>query len=225
MAKSSTFTDDLRVEREISNFLDKYFYEIYFNGRYKRINDINLQHQGIDIQIQSKFDNSIINIDEKFASHYVNFDLKTFAFEMTYVMEDMVKEGWTFGEKYTNTEYYNIGYVTANNIKSKEWKKITKRNIEKIELLIISKEKIQSYLYKRNKLLTSKDYLELSKKIRDKMTKEKKSFFSSNNILWYLTPEDILSETPLNILIPKDDLICISDKHYLVTKTGTRTIN
>lgn len=218
----STFSDDLKTEKIISNFLDTYFYERIIPNKYERVKNLEEQNLGIDLKIKGKNKTKTYKFDEKVAHQWVNYDLKTFAFELSYIKDNETKGGWLFNNKYSETDYYILGYVHAEGIADKEWKNITENNINKIELLIVKKEKIQSYLEKKNPSLNSEDYLTVSEEIRQYLTPKKETKLNRNNLNWNLSLH--LKEKPLNILIPKNELTKICEKHYLVTRNEVKEI-
>ncbi|PTU83321.1 hypothetical protein BUZ62_12280, partial [Staphylococcus pasteuri] len=105
----STWKEDLEIEKEISKFMDYYFYcKLYnLNSKWKlksfeRIEDMSKQNNGIDVEIQF-YNSKIKKIDEKAAAKYFNKNLKTFALESTYEKYGILIEGWLFGDKYSET--------------------------------------------------------------------------------------------------------------------------
>lgn len=81
----------------MAKFLD----ENYYNNKkilpdrfiLNRCSDMNKQYQGIDIEIKDTKHNKIINIDEKAQLAYINKNLPTFAFELSYIKDNQYKKG------------------------------------------------------------------------------------------------------------------------------------
>ena len=83
MAKS-LFAADLTAEKEVSKFLDKYFYRTVMVKDFHRYTSKDEQLKGKDVKFTfAKFKEIIV--DEKSQGHYVNKDLPTFAFEIQYI--------------------------------------------------------------------------------------------------------------------------------------------
>ncbi len=114
----STFNDDLNKEQKLAVFLDKLYmsYNIFGSDfTYKRINDLTQQHQGIDIIVQPKNNNSIIYVDEKAQLDYIGKNLPTFAFEISYYNKDKKwKQGWFFDGNKVTQQYFLITCIQVD---------------------------------------------------------------------------------------------------------------
>lgn len=110
--ESSYNTDKLKEE-----ILGKYLDKIYDQFEYKltRINDYNSQMLGIDLIAEYK--SIIYNIDEKAQLDYLNSDLPTFTFEVSYYKDGLHKEGWLHDNKKL-TQYYFL--ITNIHLKEKD---------------------------------------------------------------------------------------------------------
>ncbi|WP_405384832.1 hypothetical protein [Maribacter sp. LLG6340-A2] len=106
----STFTSDLNKERKLSILLDAYYKKYLTKYSTKRIVDMKKQLAGIDIVFTHKQSKAVYYIDEKAQLDYINDDLPTFAFELTYFKRDLYKEGWLFDDR-KKTDFYAL--VTA----------------------------------------------------------------------------------------------------------------
>lgn len=158
----STFRKNLEIEEEISQWLHQHFYSTDIFERAVKINESDLQHKGVDVYLQSHTifkDRREHAVDEKAAMTYVKRDhkespLPTFAFELNYLKDDQLKEGWVYGDKYTNTEYYHIMWIWADVSKKGQfkytWQEINQQNITKVKGLFIKKSVIQNYLSELN---------------------------------------------------------------------------
>ncbi|MEI8086858.1 MAG: hypothetical protein WCG93_11660, partial [Paludibacter sp.] len=143
MATSELRSRDMMVEREISKFLDE---KLYSNSsifsKTERTDNIENQLSGSDIIISiPKL--GIINaiVDEKAATHYINKNLPTFAFELCFKLNNgKIVEGWLTdtGKK---TQFYLLMWISAK----KDWD-IKKEDITQIEYILIERNKILSYL-------------------------------------------------------------------------------
>jgi len=159
----SHYQQDIQIEEKIGKWLDQYFYSNskLFTKSYRE-KDIANQNKGIDMIVQSPIifsDNQEHKIDEKTAIYYVKNDvhkssLPTFAFELDYFKNGVLKDGWLFGDKYEATEYFLIMWIWANvEVKSNHDNKfpsykcdqINSSNILKMEGYFIHKKKVRNY--------------------------------------------------------------------------------
>ncbi|MDP5077392.1 MAG: substrate-binding domain-containing protein [Nonlabens sp.] len=95
------FQDDLKQEVVLASYLDSLYDSKGL--RTERVTDSTRQHQGIDLLIHAK--GTTYMIDEKAQLHYLNADLKTFTFELSYLKNNVLKTGWLFDE-HKSTQYY-----------------------------------------------------------------------------------------------------------------------
>ena len=109
----NTFNKDLQKEKKLGKVLLDKVYKNKFNSRYKieRIDDINKQHQGIDLIITDLKTNNKSLIDEKAQLSYINKTLPTFAFELSYFKNNELKEGWLFDTKKLSDTYFLINAI------------------------------------------------------------------------------------------------------------------
>src|SRR5699024_4544964 len=101
-ALNSTFKTDLEIENEVSAWLHKYYYSTDVFEKAERVDQSDLQHKGVDVY-QTSFeifkDKLSHAVDEKCAITYVKKShdeprLNTFAFELSYIKEDQLLDGW-----------------------------------------------------------------------------------------------------------------------------------
>ncbi len=98
----SRFQLDLSNEQMLAQKLDEIYDELGFQC--VRIDNLEQQYQGIDIIL--KHDGINYAIDEKAQLHYLNKDLPTFTFELSYKNQNRdLRSGWLFDE-HKLTEYY-----------------------------------------------------------------------------------------------------------------------
>ena len=97
----SSFRSDLAQEKILAEYLDTIYAKKELD--FKRTNDLDLQLQGVDIIIN--FNEKEYLIDEKAQLHYLNADLPTFTFELSYLKNGILKDGWLFDPS-KNTHYY-----------------------------------------------------------------------------------------------------------------------
>jgi len=140
MNNSKEFKKDKEAEEEVADFLDKYFYNKYFNDEVKRCNDDKLQNEGVDVFV----DDGMV-IDEKAAIHYYKEDINeasmpTFILELYFEKNGIPMDGWLYGDKYKQTTHYLIMWLWVKN------KKVTCENIMKIEAVLVKKKDIITLL-------------------------------------------------------------------------------
>ena len=188
----SHFKSDLKQEQILSEYLDR-LYKLK-NLAFERIVNIDKQHQGIDIVIQHKSKDYLI--DEKAQLHYLNKDLPTFTFELSYLNKNnQLKEGWLFD---TNklTQYYFL--ITAIFLKENKTELLYVDDIETLKISSVNRKKLVAHL---EKIGLSKDILEeydntlrtnesYGKNIIPELNKK-------NNGLIYFTEH--LAEKPINL--------------------------
>ncbi len=163
----SNFDTDLSQEKILGIYLDKVYSELKFD--FKRITDKDSQLEGVDLQIIYKGKN--YTIDEKSQLHYLNKDLPTFTFELSYFnKQGILKQGWLF-DKSKNTHYYFL--VTGIYLKGTS--SLTKpEDVDKVKITSVNRRKLLNFLEKLN--LTS----EVLNVYDDRFRKESK--FGNNTI-------------------------------------------
>jgi hypothetical protein len=147
---SSNFNSDLNKEHILGKYLDHIYLKLNFN--FSRENQLKNQLNGIDLTIINK--NETYIIDEKAQLYYLNKDLPTFTFELSYLKQGKFKTGWLFSHS-KNTDYYFL--ITGIHVKSNELNsendiiscKITSVNriklIAFLESLNLSQERLNEY--------------------------------------------------------------------------------
>lgn len=216
----STWEEDLVIEQEISKFLDKYFYaklnELNSNWEFKkfnRIENLDKQNNGVNVEVQF-LNNQIKNIDEKAAAKYFNFPLKTFALELIYEKNGNIKEGWLFGEKYSQTDTYL--FIWGKNLKDK---KIRADNITELEIYSIDKKQLLEDVNNRYGI-NKHNYKEFSNEIIE--NSEVLSYPKAKNIEWRYSKK--MHEKPLLILYSKEILWELSKSCFKVNKNGVELL-
>ena len=159
--RKSTFKDDLKSERAVNEFLQKYLYSyLVDDGIINSFNSnttLNQQHKGIDtimyiINDETEEEARCINIDEKAAIHYARNNLgaeplSTFAFEVSYLKDGELKRGWLTNEKYKETHAYFLCWLWIKPDANKY--NLGCEDILKIEVLSIPKVKTRDKLIMR----------------------------------------------------------------------------
>lgn len=159
--KKSTFKGDLKSERAVNEFLQKYLYSyLVDDGIIDSFNSnttMDQQHKGIDtimyiINDETEEEARCINIDEKVAIHYARNNLgaeplSTFAFEVSYLKDGELKRGWLTNEKYKETHAYFLCWLWIKPDANKY--NLGCEDILKIEVLSIPKVKTRDKLIMR----------------------------------------------------------------------------
>ena len=159
--RKSTFKGDLKSERAVNEFLQKYLYSyLVDDGIIDSFNSnttMDQQHKGIDtimyiINDETEEEARCINIDEKAAIHYARNNLgaeplSTFAFEVSYLKDGELKRGWLTNEKYKETHAYFLCWLWIKPDANKY--NLACEDILKIEVLSIPKVKTRDKLIMR----------------------------------------------------------------------------
>ena len=159
--KKTTFKGDLKRERAVNEFLQKYLYSyLVDDGIIDSFNSnttMDQQHKGIDtimyiINDETEEEARCINIDEKAAIHYARNNLgaeplSTFAFEVSYLKDGELKRGWLTNEKYKETHAYFLCWLWIKPDANKY--NLACEDILKIEVLSIPKVKTRDKLIMR----------------------------------------------------------------------------
>jgi hypothetical protein len=104
---TSSFTSDLEKEKRLSVFLDQLYLNNLKNYSFVRETHLFQQHRGVDLVFKNKRSGEVFTIDEKAQLDYVNDDLPTFAFELSYQKGGIRKEGWLFDSR-KKTQFYSL---------------------------------------------------------------------------------------------------------------------
>jgi hypothetical protein len=195
----ANFESDLSQEIILSKYLDQLYKSK--NLEFERIFDLDRQHQGIDILIQV---NSVeYSIDEKAQLHYINKDLPTFTFELSYLKDHKLKNGWLLDDNKL-TEYYFL--ITGIFLKTN--KKILQNveDIDKLKVTSVNRKKLIEHLATIG--LKKETLLDYDSKIREENTFGKiiiTELDSKKEGLIYFTEH--LNEKPINIQLRLQYLI------------------
>lgn len=228
------FEDDLLGEQAVNKFLVDFLYEKFKENGYiidfEVSRALNKQHAGSDTVLTIK-DGKQIVIDEKAAIHYAKTNLKekampTFAFEVSYMHNGQLKEGWLTNTKYSATQRYLLCWLWVQ--VGTNTRRLKYDDIVQIEAMFFEKSDIQNYIMD---VVTSDTNVEkflsfasakreaLEQRIlREALNSANESIGSKEYPKWYLTGENILSEQPLNILLYKNQLEKLAKSHWSVTR-------
>jgi hypothetical protein len=190
------FRIDLEREMSLSTYLDKIYEQLNIN--LVRIRNLDLQHQGVDL----KFDSNGVEyyIDEKAQLNYINSNLPTFAFEISYYKDDSLNEGWLLDGRKITTHYFLITDIQANE------KKDGSLEFSSVQIISIHRDKL---LFELDKLGLTNDRLKLiDKELRRYHYSGKKEIKELDIVKegsLYLSTH--LVEKPLNLVLKLEFLI------------------
>lgn len=196
---------DSQGEKVISQFLDTHFYDTLRSNTIRNRN-VSMQKAGVDIVIEMEDDTWYC--DEKCALDYINKELKTFSFELRASSDynGMRYEGWLTSPRNITT-HYNLIYIT----KCKVDRRPTIDDIQSVEIIIVAKRDILNYFKKlgwnRSSLLKKCDTIDSGKDTyMGNVYKDGMKFVKSQHKV----------ESPINVLIPKEELIKMSTAHRVI---------
>lgn len=220
----SKYDKNIEEESIIGEFLDKYFYpeiEEKYNNNIKNITrnyDVAKQNKGVDVILECR-DGYRINIDEKTATDYLNKNIPTFALEISFLKDNIKKDGWLFGEKYFDTDTYLFCWGW----KVDEHEELTVENIQRIEAYSVRKNELQQLLeddYGLNKY-NYKEKSKLAVQEIDRSPKSQKVFLNGESgPRWHISYH--LNEKPINLVTPKHILKKVTKNIFNIDKHGVK---
>ena len=191
MNLKSNFKKDLEKEQRLQILLDCYYKTHLHNYTFHRESDLKKQLKGIDLVLTHRNTNISYNVDEKAQLDYINDDLPTFAFEISYFKSDKIRMGWLFDTK-KETHFYSL--VTA--IYEDEPNKFTS-----CKITFVNRKKLLQFLSEKGIKENTFHHSDLvhGKKIIPQLHHRKQGYLylSSNNKV----------EKPLNLILKLDFLI------------------
>lgn len=103
----SSFAYDLKKEGQLANFLDGQYQKHLKYYSFTRVTNLKEQLKGVDLILTHKKSNERFLVDEKAQLDYIDEDLPTFAFELSYTKNGITKEGWLF-DPLKKTDFYAL---------------------------------------------------------------------------------------------------------------------
>ncbi len=107
MPLKSNFKSDLEREQKLCVLLDHYYHQYLKQYSFERVSNMKQQMAGIDLIFTHKDHGKKYTIDEKAQLDYINENLPTFAFELSYEKDGILKEGWLFDTS-KKTDFYAL---------------------------------------------------------------------------------------------------------------------
>lgn len=193
---------DRRKDEQTVEYLNSIMDKIYSKNHYGFVRnyDVKLQKQGVDLIYTNK-DNTYY-VDEKAAIKYYNTTLNTFSFEIG----SNVAKGWFREDNdYIITTHYILIYPKSNSPDLSD--------IYEIEYLVINKSKIWDYLHS----VGVEDFKSVKETLDNvKVGKWGKKYSFINKDVKLVQSVQIMPEQPINIVINKEILKSLSNKHEIV---------
>lgn len=204
--------EDERLEKVIANYLDRNLYTLQ-NGLFPASREgIGREQEVQGIDIATYIDGcGYFLADEKMAVRYINKNIDTFSLELkTLNRKGNEMIGWFLDEKKKNTHFV-LGWINA-----KKDSDIAEDDIQQIEIIVVNKLLLKSHFENKidfskideyyNFLSTGGNTKQLNKKLALDMDKDK--------FIAYHSPH--LFEKPLNLIVKKELLISLADKHLFI---------
>jgi hypothetical protein len=146
----SHFKEDLEKERLLFRLLDSYYQKHLKHYTFLRIRDKALQLKGVDLILTHNTTKRSYYIDEKAQLDYINEELPTFAFEISYQKNGDQKKGWFFDTKKETDFYALITAIYAD----------APNEFTSCKITLVNRKKLIHFLKERGI-----DYKELTKKL------------------------------------------------------------
>ncbi len=144
----SNFNSDLKKEQKLAVLLDTYYKKHFNFYNFKRVYNLKEQLSGIDLVLTHKSSKKQFLVDEKAQLDYINEDLPTFAFELSYFKNNIEKKGWLFDTSKKTDFYSLITSIYSDEPHKYTSCKITFVNRKKLLLFLNNLELNESSLYK-----------------------------------------------------------------------------
>jgi hypothetical protein len=183
----SSFKTDLKKEQILSNYLDLIYHKLGFS--FSRNTDMCQQLKGIDLQIT--IEDKTYNIDEKAQLHYLNKELPTFTFEVSYLKNNQHKTGWLLDELKETEFYFLITSIFLNSPKLRSIK-----DIKSCKIISVNRKKLTQHL---SKLQLNKERLQqydFDLRQHEVFGKSAIKELGNNGCLYY---SNNLKEAPINV--------------------------
>lgn len=209
--------NDIRGEKALGLFLDKYFYpklceKENFAGA-KRIYSSEAQKAGTDVLITHP-SGTTIAIDEKAQLHYINNPRPTFAFEVTFYSENTqdIEYGWFVNDS-NKTDCYILIWIDA--ARTNQINRLVEEDFKEITVFFVPKKEIIQYL---SGLGYSIDKIKVIASNMRSGTTESPYKLSTDTFIYYTNER--YDEKPINVVIGKKALSNIAYGIYKVTRNS-----
>ncbi len=199
---------DSANEQMVARFLDDNFYIPPLFDKAIRVSDKQEQLKGKDVIVSSsQLGLHNVSIDEKDTAHYVNKNIPTFAFELSFLLYDGTEvEGWLTDEA-KETEYYLLLWPFAKLVepvsRPPEFKEITK-----LRYLLVKRSDVISLL--QDKGFDRAHLLQKAREMRSIVggndDNQRLKAIDKEQYGFYFMYTYFLKERPVNVVIPRPTL-------------------
>lgn len=197
MLYSEKRLNDVKKTDIIANFCDeKIFPQLPY--RIARNKDRRLQLKGVDLIWEGAY------IDEKFATNYINRNLRTFAFELS-SLNNKNECGWFLEGDYMLTTSYLLGFLEGD---------INKKELTRVEMIMVNKKTIWNYLNKKAFPKNIVSEIRYGQRTPDKVANTGAETYFINIPGIKLIHSTQLQESPINIVISKEILKKLATETY-----------
>ena len=135
----SSFKSDLEKERKLSVLLDAVYTKHLKNYSFEHVKDKKRQFEGIDLILKHTKSGKTYLVDEKAQLDYINEELPTFAFELSYQKDNVEKMGWLFDPTKRTDFYFLITSIYCDQPNTFTSCKITFVNRKKLIAFLTSR--------------------------------------------------------------------------------------
>ena len=192
--------EDEKMANVVSLFLEQYFYNTVEG--YEKVEDRERQLQGIDVIFF--YNGKQYICDEKAAIRYVNKNLQTFAFELSFLGKgNKLIDGWLISETKKNNSFLCVWIDKADN----DILELVD-DIKELEISLINKQKLIEYLEEIGWTIGR-----LNKKAEKIRNSEKEYCGDINKHGCKFYCSRYLAEQPVNVIISRSKLKEMSDYH------------
>ena len=193
----SFFRRDLKKEQILSKYLNGVYNKIPL--ALHRIENLDLQHKGVDLIFNNN--GTEIYIDEKAQLDYLNSDLPTFTFELSYLKGGNKKTGWFLDATKITDFYFLITGIDVDDEKD------ISKGVTNCKITSVDRLKLNKFLDEIG--LTYQKLNQYNNDIREKNAGTKKIVINelyekSQGCLVY---SQHLDEKPINLILRLDFLI------------------
>ena len=197
------FGRDSAREGFVADFLDQHLYPVYFQS-HQRVSDRSEQLSGIDIRLEHEDIVGDLLVDEKAATSWAHREIGTFAFELSFLLNEEEYGGWFLDiEGRSKTTHWLCVWprTTGGKISSSE-------DIVSAEAILLDARKMRHWVRRMGRL-EQKGLQEIVDEIRNSP--------SLNELEWAglrVLISRNLPERPVNLLLPKDVLRSLSGEMH-----------
>ncbi len=198
----SLFEKDLSKEIILGKFLSSRYSKN--NLKAKRISDKDIQFKGVDFILEAS-NGLYFKVDEKAQLHYLNIDLPTFALEIDYLKDGILKDGWLFNsEKITEIYAFIFSIHLIKNLKELN----DENDIKSCDVVFVNRIRLIKEL--GNLGLDFKTCIANSKILR---SSEEKKRINHQRSGFNFQISSQLHERPVNLVVKKRFLESVGEKY------------